>query len=299
MRLRVLVAIIVALVAAACGGGDGRPPTQPPPPPPPVNTDPPANTRPVIDSITAQGRRPNQPARFADVREMIDLSATVRDPETPVDELTYQWTATAGTANVGTFITTGRLASWTAPDGISGPTIVTITLKVIEHYGHPGQAKNFSQDTTSTITVNVHDSAKEVGDMSVRFLTEFSNGNTDWRDIMRDFNAAVCPDPRLIDDERDDVVRNYTFYRMHSYNIRPASVSTNFGGSCVRGRPGDACAAVPVRWDSTDTRTNTRGIAEGIDHLSAVYSFAQARWWLCSSDFIPTGSLGYSFYPGR
>src|SRR5918993_1514043 len=121
-RARVLAA--VALLALAVSGcGDSKPPTQPPPPPPPVNNDPPANTRPAIDSITVQGRRPKQPARFADVREAIDVSAVVRDPETPIEELTYQWSATAGTFNG-----TGRAVTWTAPDAIAQPTTVTITL---------------------------------------------------------------------------------------------------------------------------------------------------------------------------
>jgi len=292
---RTVAAACLAFSLAACGG-DNRPPTQPPPPPPPpVNLDPPANTAPAIDGITALGRRPKEPARFADVRETIDVTATVRDPETPIEELTYQWSATAGT-----FTGTGRAVTWTAPDTVMQPT-VTITLKVIEAYGHPGQAKIFSQETTGTVTISLHDSIKELADMAGRFLTEFSKPQTnqDWRDIMRDFNAAVCPTPSLVEEEKDDVVRNYTYYEMHTYAIWPATVVTNFGGTCLRDRQGDACISVPARWDSTDTRTKQRGVAEGVDHLSAVYSPAQSRWWLCSSDWVPTGTLGYSFYPGR
>ena len=293
---RILAAAFLAFSLAACGG-DSRPPTQPPPPPPPppVNLDPPANTAPVIDGIAALGRRPKEPSRFADVREPIDITATVRDAETAIEELTYQWSATAGT-----FTGTGRVVTWTAPDTVTQPT-VTITLKVVEAYGHPGQPKTFSHETTGTVTISLHDSVKEIGDMAGRFLTEFSKPQTnqDWRDIMRDFNAAACPIPGFVDDEKDDVVRNYTYYVMHTYAVWPATVTTNFGGLCPRGRPGDACASVPVRWDSTDTRSNKRGVAEGIDHVTAVYSSAQSRWWLCSSDFAPTGSLGYSFYPGR
>ena len=187
LQIRRKVAAGLLLVLAACGGS--KPPTQPPPSNnPPTNIDPPANTRPTVDGITVQGRRPGQPARFADVREMVDVTAAVRDPETPVEELQYQWTAT-----VGTFISTGRIAIWTAPDSIPGPTTVTITLRVVEHFGHPGQAKIFSHDTTATVTVAVHDSAKEVGDMSFRFLDRFSQPQTikDWRDVMRDFKASA------------------------------------------------------------------------------------------------------------
>ena len=297
-RVRVLVAVgCLAWVLSGCGG-DSKPPTQPPSLPPPVNSDPPANTRPVIDSITVQGRRPNQPARFADVREMIDVSATVRDPETPVEELSYQWTATAGTAIAGTFISTGRVALWTAPDSIPAPTTVTITLKVIEHYGHPGQAKIFSQDTTSTVTVNVHDSVKEVGDMSVRFLTEFSKPQTnrDWRDVMRDFNRNVCPNPGEYDDERRSVENHIANYVMNSYDIGPPSVAVNFGGTCAKGLPGDACVSSRVMWNSTGPEGGT---TRGTDHLTAVYGTADRRWWLCSSRYDEDRTSRATFYSRR
>ena len=86
-----LLAALLAVFSAACGGS----PTTPTPPPPPVN--PPVNSAPSIDSIAVQGRRLRQPARFADLREVVDVSATVRDAETPLDQLAYQWSATAGT----------------------------------------------------------------------------------------------------------------------------------------------------------------------------------------------------------
>ncbi|HEX2213848.1 MAG TPA: hypothetical protein VHH12_10450, partial [Mycobacterium sp.] len=192
-------ALVLAAAVVACGGSPTNPgPTPPPPPPSP----PPANATPTIDGITVQGRRPGQPARFADIRETLDVAATVRDSETPVEELVYQWSATAGT-----FGGTGRTVTWTAPDSASTPTTVTLTLKVIENYGHPGQPKNFSQEVSSTVAVALHDSVKEVGDMSVRFLTEFSKPQTnrDWRDVMRDFNRERCPDTREYDDERRSV----------------------------------------------------------------------------------------------
>jgi hypothetical protein len=288
-----LIAAALALSLAACGGSS-RPPTQPPPSGnPPTNQDPPANTRPAIDSITAQGRRPNQPARFADVREMIDVSATVRDPETPVDQLTYQWTATAGT-----FISTGRVAIWTAPDSIASPTTVTITLKVIEAFGHPGQAKTFSHDTTSTVTVSVHDSVKEVGDMSARFLTEFSKPqiNRDWRDVMKDFNRDVCPVKSEYDDERRSVEDHIANYVMNTFSVGVPNVRLGFGGTCDFGLPGDACSSARVMWDS---KGPDGGVTRGTDYLTAVYSTTNDRWWLCSSRYIPDSTADRSFYTGR
>jgi hypothetical protein len=292
MRARLCVGLWMAftlcLALAACSGS----PTSPPAPPPPSPL--PANALPSIEAIAVQGRRPQQPARFADVRETVDVRATVRDAETPVEELTYEWRATAGT-----FVGTGANVTWTAPETVSAPTTVTITLKVIERYGNPGQPKNFSQDVSSTQTLSLHDSQAEVGSMAVRFLTEFSqpqvNKNVD--DVMRDFKPAACPQPSLVEAEREDVIRHYTSFSMNAYTIDKPTVRIDFGEGCsFRGRPGDGCAIVHVVWDSTDTSKNIRSTAAGLDHIGAAYAVADSRWWLCSSDFESMTALGHQFY---
>ena len=279
--------LVIALLVSACGGGS---PTSPITPPPPV--DPPVNTVPTIDGIAAQGRRPRQPARFADLREVIEVSAAVRDPETPVEEMTYQWSATAGK-----FDGSGRSVTWTAPD--AGTGLVTITLKLTENYGYPGQSKIYKHEVTSTVVVRVHDSTREIGDMAFRFLDEFSHPQTnkDWQSIMRDFKGSACPQPVEADNERGDVISHYTNYFMNTYNISTPSVNVNFASACpFRGRLGDACVAVQVYWDSTNIQTNLRVPTIGIDHLAAVYANDESRWWLCSSDFQPTNTTANSFY---
>jgi hypothetical protein len=284
---RLVFALAASLFVTACSS-----PTTPPPPPGPGP--PPTNAMPVIGSVTVQGRRAGQPARFADVRETVDVAATVSDAETPIDELVYQWTATAGT-----FTGTGRNVTWTAPDSAPAPVTVTITLKVIEAYGHPGQPKNFSQEVTGTQTIALHDSTKEVGDMARRFLTEFSKPQTNQNvdDIMKDFSASRCPELWQIEEERDQVIAHYTNYIVHDYQIGPASVNLEFGGACAfRGALGDACAVVPVYWNDTEKNTGVTGSTSGLDHISAVYATADSRWWLCSSQYEHFGSLsGRSF----
>jgi hypothetical protein len=248
-----------------------------------------------VDSIAVQGRRPKQPARFADVREIVDVTATVRDPETPIEELVYQWTAT-----VGTFTGTGRVVTWTAPDSVSEPngTTVTITLKVIENFGYPGQAKTFSHDTTSTVTLSLHDSVKEVGEMSSRFLTEFSKPqiNRDWRDVMKDFNRDACPVKAEYDEERQSVEHHIANYVMNTFSIGVANVRLGFGGTCDFALPGDACSSARVMWDS---KGPNGGVSRGTDYLTAVYSATNSRWWLCSSRYIPDSTADRSFYSGR
>lgn len=288
-RWRPALTALTALLLSACGGS----PIQPGPSPgPPV--EPPANARPVIASIVAQGSGAGQPANFANVGESVTVSATVTDSETPPEQLEYHWSAT-----VGTFSGSGRSVTWQAPPTATTPLAVTLTLRVVERYGTGGALQH---EVTGTRALALHDSVRELGEMTRRFLAEFSKPQTnqDWQDVMRDFSAARCPDLRQVEAERDDVVRHYTNFVMHNYSIGPASVTVNFSTSCAfRNRPGDACVAVPVSWDSTDTRTNIRGQAVGIDHVAAAYSVADSRWWLCSSDFQGTGTLTNSFYSSR
>jgi hypothetical protein len=290
LRGTACVAMMAAgLLVVACGGSPSQPApiVNPPPPPPPINLSP--NTVPVIDSISVQGTRRNEPPNFADVSETVNVVATVKDEETAVDQLQYNWTAT-----VGTFAGTGARVTWQVPATASTPATVTLALEVVERYG-----TNQEHRATKTATVDLHNSTKEIGDMTFRFLTEFSKpqANKDWRDIMRDFKASACPDPGEIDSERADVERHYNYFVMHNYRVDPPSVTINFGGSCPwRFRAGDGCAAVPVMWDSTDTRDNVRAITRGTDHISAAFSTTDKRWYLCSSYFQPANSFGHAFY---
>lgn len=283
---------LIGVLFTACGGSPTSP-KPPVPPTPPPTVEPPANIAPTIDGIVVQGRRPRQPAGFADLRETVDVTATVRDPETSIDELTYQWSATAGT-----FAGTGRVVTWTAPDAATTSAKVTMTLRVIENYGHPGQPRIYSQEVTGTIDVALHDSVKEVGDMARQFLLDFSDTNIkDASYIMRNFGAGNrCPEPGEVTAERNDVVNNFTNFRIVNYTVGPPATTVNFAGFCkvssdVSTR-GDACAVVPVMWDSVRVVDGNRGVTRGDDIISAAYSTQESRWWLCSSRYRPYSTIG-------
>ena len=250
------------------------------------------NAPPVITSITAQGNRARQPANFADLGEAITVTANVTDLETPAGQLEYQWTASLGAISGA-----GAMVSWQAPAIAATPIDVSIVLRVIERYGVNA---SLQQEVTRTRVISLHDSTREVGDMARRFLIEFSKPETnqEWRDVMRDFDLdlKVCPDPKTVNDEREQVERHYNNFVMHTYDIGAASVTINFGGRC-RTRTGDACVSVPVSWDSTDKRNNTRAVTKGVDYLTAMYASSESRWRLCSSDFSNSSTLGgHSFY---
>jgi hypothetical protein len=300
MRRAMLTCLLAAVVGSAgsCGGSNIGPT------PPPGggngggsgNVTPPANNKPVIETIIVQGTRPRQPASFADLGESIAVSAKVRDDETAVDQLVYAWTATAGA-----FTGTGPNVTWhapaTAPVAVEGltPATVTLTLTITEKFGHPGQPLSFEQTVWTTASVALHDSAKEVGDMSRQFLLDFSDTNIkDANYIMRNFGSrSFCPEPGEVDSEFEDVVRNYTFHRITSFGILQPFTTVNFEGRCpVFGSRGDACAVVPVFWDSINVVTGARTFSSGNDIIAASYSKAEKRWWLCASRYQISTVIG-------
>jgi len=216
--------------------------------------------------------------------------ASVTDAETAVEQLQYNWTATAGS-----FTGTGSRVSWVAPAVAPTQGTVTLTLEIVERFG-----TNQENRVTKTATVSLHNSIKEVGDMARQFLLDFSDTNIKEASvIMRNFGtAAVCPEPNEILSERTDVINHYTNYRMMQSKVDVATVTVNFGGSCpYRFKRGDACAVVPVFWDSVDLRTNVRDAHSGNDIVAAAFSRMDDRWFLCASDYnrlSPFSVVAYS-----
>lgn len=273
------------LLLAACGGSPSQPNPVPAPPPPP-----PANKLPVIDSIAAQGRRPKEPAAYADLGEAIDVKAEVHDEETGTDGLQFEWTASAGT-----FEGTGPAVTWHAPDTAETPIVATMTLKVIEKYGYPDGPKIYQQDVSSSIDVSLHDSIKEVSEMARQFLLDFSD--SDIRDvpyIMRNFQPGCYG----TDDETAQVTNNRRQFRIVDSRVGDAATTVNFGGVCAyNGRPGDACTRVPVSWTAIDHDDHDRvGTAAGADWLASVYVAAERRWRLCDSSFQPNRTSTLRFF---
>jgi hypothetical protein len=227
-----------------------------------------------------QGSRPRQPANFADVGEVVQVTANVRDEETPLDQLQFNWSAP-----VGSFSGNGPSVTWQAPQTGSAAEIA-LKLEVVERYGTA--PNTLEHRVSSTATVALHDSIKEVGDMARQFLLDFSDSNLrDVDYIMRNFgNASTCPDVREVDNERADVIKDRRDFRIVNFRIGSPRVTINFGGSCpFRSKRGDACAVVPSYWQSIELATNSLGAVDGDDILAAAYSASGRRWWLCSSDY--------------
>ncbi len=272
-----LTAGAVVLLFAGCGGSPSGPgsvsqpaPTVTPPAPP--------NALPVIEAVTAQGRRTREPASFADLGETIDVSARVRDDETAVTDLEYEWSASAGT-----FEGTGAKVAWRAPDALTTPVDVTLTLKVTERFGYPGGAKVYSQNVSGTVAVSVHNSAREIGEIGRQFLLDFSDSNIrDISSIMRNF----IPGCYGTKEETDQVTENRRRYKIIESSVGEPKTTVNFGGVCpYDGKKGDACTAVPVYWKSIDLDRNKTEAVTGTGWLASYYVPATKRWGLCDSSF--------------
>jgi hypothetical protein len=275
-----VVAILALTGMAACGsstptvpsnGNGGTPP-------------PPANALPVIDSFTIQGTRvTKEPANFADLGEAVPVSAKVHDDDTPAAQLEYQWSATAGT-----FSGSGASVTWTAAASAATPIDVTITLKVVDHYGFPGQAPAFTQSVSGTATLSLHDSANEVGTMARQFLLDFSDSNVSVDVVMRNFDMTCGP----AQDERDQVAHNRATFHIDKATIGPATATVPFGNALcpVPGRiqHGDACSAVPSHWESTVLASGHHQVADGVDYVSGFYHADVKAWKLCDSQFPGT-----------
>lgn len=243
------------------------------------------NAPPAISGISSRSARPNVPSRFADLDETITVTATVIDAETPADQLKYEWTAESGT-----FSGSGREVSWRAPAQAATPAVVRLTLTVVETYqttnsqGLPATAEN---RVTGTLDVRLHASAKEVRDLAVEFLVEFSQQRSSPEQIVRNFSDSC----RGKSEELDDVRKNQLERTINSFSVEPnPPVDIAFGGVCRnRDRFGDACAYVPVRWQSTIKSSGKPELAVGNDQVNAIYE--NNRWRLCDSDFIGTTTL--------
>ena len=171
------------------------------------------NTPPVVKSIVAKGTRPNEPSQFADLDEEIAITATVEDAETPISQLTFEWSAPTGT-----FTGQGASVTWKAPAQFTTPAPVTVSLVVTEKYqttdasGLPVDKEN---KVTSSSIVQLHDSESEVSGMAKQFLLDFSDSSLspsvrsaklhvhvrghERRTEGRDQQSEELPDPVLVD----------------------------------------------------------------------------------------------------
>jgi len=275
-RIGVLLPAWALLAAISCGGS---PPTSPgpAPQPPPVS-----NAAPVIDSVSIAATR-------LEVGGETTVTATVRDAETPVASLTYQWTATAGT-----FTGQGSTVTWKAPEGVSTPQDYPLTLTVIEQYG-TANARQEHRVTSTTAPIRVHDSPRELSNMTIAFLSDFANSSVAPETAVRDFWDGCAGKAAELADVRD----NRQHYDNLGFSLGTPRVTLD--GARLRANMTVSCQftsfARSCPSDEPQCRPGTTGTSAGECRLTGVYE--SRRWWLCDSGFAPRGGTLRLRFSGR
>jgi hypothetical protein len=279
--------LAVATAAAGCGGSTPAGPTSQP-----LGTPPPApfNNPPAITSLTLSSPR-------VEAGENVQVTAVVEDAETPVDQLTYDWSATPVS---GVFSGSGRQVRWTAPASLqTTPDLYTLRLVVTEKYTEHGQARK--NTVSSSVPVHYNDSRRDIRRISLRFLTElFPDYSVPAAAAVQDFsdNLQLCPKGKA--DEFNDVANNRANFHILSGTYTDVSISldetktfADVAGTCV-------FRDIPM--NPADRNFGKRESVPGICTLTAVYE--NWRWFLCESHFRGTApgvtleSLRYRV-PGR
>lgn len=245
------------------------------------------NLEPVVSAVTVQPPRANQPVALASIGDRISLTVSVNDAETPVSQLTYEWSAVP---SVGTFTGTGPAVQWTAPASLTSPQTVALMVTIVERYqeadtnGLPVQREHRVQRSAA---VKVHNSQKEVTDMAIDFWQLFLTPSITNPDAVLHNFSTTCDGGRGRAAEYSDIVdhRNVVA-EVITYTLTPPTVfEYGFGSRSVCsnkfGSVGDACVEVPVfvreRVKGATTPRETRGTG----FLTGVYENAQ--WRLCYS----------------
>jgi hypothetical protein len=261
-------ALAGALALGACGDSPVAPPV--------VN-----NTAPTIESVTISTPR-------AEANREIQVTASVKDAETPVDQLTYTWSASPQN---GTFTGSGAAAMWRPPAGQTTPDLYTIALTVTERFTSAGQPK--TNTVSSSATVHYNDSPAEVTFLGKDFLeAKFGNYNVSPAEAVSNFSDSnSCRNSKA--SELSDVERNRKNFRILSatYSVDAIAFNVDNTRATVRGR----CVFEDIPNSGVNAGKPQR--VTGICTLTNVYE--NFRWFLCGSEFSGTGTTLLSLEPGR
>jgi IPT/TIG domain len=243
------------------------------------------NAPPLISSVTAQGTRLNEPANFADLDEEINVVAVVTNEEASPNQLSYEWSAGAGT-----FVGTGSSVKWRAPRTLpTTPISYPLTVTVTEQYQTTddiGAVVTRENKASEKVTVRVHDSNKEVTAVAAEFMNDFSNSLISAESAVRNFSdSQICGKTQ----ERNEIRDNRATYTITDRRLTfPPKVTFNFNGTCpFRARPGDACVQLSCGWTSMKKATGVSEIVNGTCLLTEIYDVSD-KWQMCWSDFEPT-----------
>ena len=268
---RALAAIVVTggLVAAACGGS----PTVPPPV---------VNTPPVIESLTIAPR--------AEADRPVQIAATIKDLETPLNQLTYTWSASPQTGIFSGNSVVGSQVQimWRPPKGQKTPDLYTVTLSVNEAYTSAGQTKQNS--VSSSTTVHYNDSLAEMQALGYDFLVyKFGNFSVSPSEAVSNFSDS-CRGKAA---EFDDITANRANFHILSASFIQTAISVD--SSLTSGTVDGRCQFEDI--PNSGPNAGRREFVSGTCHLTTVYE--TFRWFLCDSTFAGDGDPVLASLKGR
>ena len=263
------VALGFVTMTASCGGSGARTtpvvptgPTVSPPPAPAPAAPPPPNEAPVIRGLLADTTR-------VEADQRVELTADVEDADTPVDQLTYEWTSDKGT---GVFIGSGWQVKWQAPHLKPTPDTYVLTVTVIERYDSEGETKE--NRTSASVAIHYNDSDRELRDLVLTFLGDFSTFSTSAEACVRNFHDS-CPGKA---EEQSQIQDNRRLYKIQSGTYSIGSISFNADLTL-------ATAIAPCTFISTVNATGKTETATGQCILTGIYDTDKSKWFLCDSFF--------------
>ena len=239
-------------------------PAQPTPAPPSI-----PNAPPVIASITASGDR-------AEITDQVTFTAVVTDAETPLDQLTYGWSA-----EKGTIVGSGATVIWNPPLSGPTPTAYRVTLALIEQYQSDFGPREHRVSAESP-AVYVFDSPRELSELALRFLTDFANDDVSPEECVREFWDGC----RGKNDELGDIEKVRATYEQLDRILETPVVGINTDRTF-------ATIVVSCRFLARDKQTGVEDWAIGDCALTAVME--DYRWWLCESRFHAVNAFGRRF----
>ena len=261
---------LLVLTFAGCGGGDGGSPIGPGPGPGPQPA--PTNQPPVIEGVAVSAQR-------VDADTEVTVTATVRDTETPVEALRFDWTADAGT-----FTGTGPTVRWRLARGAQTPVEVRLRLAVVETYGTADASGNRPQHTVraESSAVRVHESPAELGALALGFLRDFANSSVPADVAVREFSdscSGKSAERRDIEDNRRDFDIVSSQLTLSTARVREPFSRGEMTVRCAFTSRRRNCPA----GSPSSCRVGTIESVEGNCNMTAVYD--QQRWKLCESTF--------------
>lgn len=265
-RGRMTAALATAMISIACSSSTPTAPTPPPPPPVVINTPP------TIAEVRTSAPR-------ADADQEIEVTAFVQDTETPLDQLTYTWSALPAT---GVFAGTGPLVRWRAPRQQKTPDDYTLTLTVTEKYTSAGQPQE--NKVSSSVTVHYNDSVAEVNALAVQFYKDFGAYDVGAAECVRNFSGnGTCASEKEMELQQIQANRDRRDYRIvgSTLNMTPLiTLDSSMTGATFL----QSCT-----FDDVSTVNGKHTLTTGDCYLTAVYE--NWRWWLCKSNFLDGTSI--------